>query len=215
VPPLLTILLGVAGAAWGLASDRIAVRWPEHDEEEFPAGRAPGWRTAVCVLVGAVGLGTVPIRLADPVAIAVTVAYATALVLLLATDLDQHLLPNVVTYPAIPLVLAVTALGLNPNIGISAIPIAAGVTLAIVGILFVVSVPFGVGAIGIGDLKLILSAGIMLGAFGIIAAVVRGAVLAGIVVILLLVTRRVGLRDYIPYGPFIVIGVLWVLLAGT
>ncbi len=213
MPPLVAVLLAVAGAAWGLASDRIAVRWPEH-EEAFVAGRAPGWRTAVCVVVGAVGLGALPLRYADPVAMLVTGAYASALVLLLATDLDQRLLPNLVTYPAIPAVLAVTVLGLNPLIPVTAIPIAAIVTLVVVGLLFLASVPFGVGAIGIGDLKLLVSAGLLLGAYGLVIAVVRGALLAGVVVVLLLVTRRVGLRDFIPYGPFLIVGVLWVLLAG-
>jgi leader peptidase (prepilin peptidase)/N-methyltransferase len=213
VPPLLAVLLAVAGAGWGLASDRIAVRWPEHDEE-FPAGRAPGWRTLVCVAIGAVGLGAVPLRYADPAAMVVTGAYAAALVLLLATDLDQRMLPNLVTYPAVPAVLAVTALGLNPLIPITAIPIAAVVTLVVVGLLYLASIPFGAGAIGIGDLKLLVSAGLLLGAYGLMIAVIRGALLAGAVVVLLLVTRRVGLRDFIPYGPFIIIGVLWALLVG-
>ncbi len=214
MPPLLAVLLAVAGAAWGLASDRIAVRWPEH-EEGFVAGRAPGWRTAICVVVGAVALGAVPIRYVDPAAMLVVGTYAAALILLLATDLDQRLLPNLLTYPAIPAVLAVTALGLNPIIPISAIPVAALVTLLVVGLLYLASVPFGVGAIGIGDLKLLVSAGLLLGAYGLVIAVVRGALLAGVVVVLLLVTRRVGLRDFIPYGPFLIIGVLWVLLAGS
>lgn len=211
MPPIIAVLLAVAGGAWGLASDRIAVRWPAH-EEGFVAGRAPGWRTVVCVVIGAAALGGVTVRYADPMSALVVGAYAVALVLLLATDLDQRLLPNVVTYPAVPLALAVTALGLNPAIPITAIPIAAGVTLAVVGLLYLLSVPFGVGAIGLGDLKLLLSAGIVLGAFGLITAVVRGALLAGVVIAVLLATRRVGLRDYIPYGPFIIIGVVWVLL---
>src|SRR5207249_964304 len=81
--------------AWGIVADRIAVRWPEH-EEPFVAGRPPGWRTAVCGAVGAVGLGLMPSHFSGP-ALAVFVAYGAALVLLLATDLDQRLLPGVVT----------------------------------------------------------------------------------------------------------------------
>jgi leader peptidase (prepilin peptidase) / N-methyltransferase len=213
VPPIVAILLAVAGGGWGLASDRIAVRWPEHDEE-FVAGRAPGWRTVACVVIGAAALGGVALRYTDPVAAAVTEAYAVALVLLLATDLDQRLLPNVITYPAIPVALAVTVLGLNPAIPVTAIPIAIAVTLAIDGLLFLFSVPFGVGAIGLGDLKLLLSAGIVLGGYGLITTVVRSALLAGVVIVVLLVTRRVGLRDFVPYGPFIIVGVLWTLLGG-
>ena len=94
----LAVVLAVAGGAWGIVADRIAVRWPEH-EEPFVAGRPPGWRTAVCGAVGAVGLGLLPSHFSGP-ALAVFVAYGAALVLLLATDLDQRLLPDVVTSSA-------------------------------------------------------------------------------------------------------------------
>jgi prepilin signal peptidase PulO-like enzyme (type II secretory pathway) len=34
----------------------------------------------------------------------------------------------------------------------------------------------------------------------------------GIVIVALLVARRITLRSYVPYGPFLVIGALWSLL---
>ena len=46
------LALAVAGAVFGFVSDRLAVRWPEHDEEH-PAGRSIGWRTIASALIGA------------------------------------------------------------------------------------------------------------------------------------------------------------------
>ena len=43
------MVLAIAGLVLGFAADRLATRWPEHDEE-FLAGRRIGWRTAVCAL---------------------------------------------------------------------------------------------------------------------------------------------------------------------
>jgi hypothetical protein len=49
---LLVVVLAVSGALFGVAADRLAVRWPEHDEEE-PAGRPIGWRTVASAAMGA------------------------------------------------------------------------------------------------------------------------------------------------------------------
>ena len=78
--------------------------------------------------------------------------------------------------------------------------------------LYLLSIPFGAGAIGMGDLKLLVSVGLLSGAVRTIIGVVAGALLAGIVVAALLVTRRVTLHSYIPFGPFLIIGAFWALL---
>jgi len=207
----LAILLALAGGAWGLAADRIAVRWPAHDEEH-PAGRRPGWRTVVTVALGAVALGAVPVRFPDPVPLALFGAYVVALTLLLATDLDQRLLPDVITLPAIPIALVVALAGLNPLVPPSAVPLAAVLAIAIPGLLALVAIPFGAGAIGMGDLKLLVSVGLMAGGYRLIVGVVYGCLLAGVVIIVLLALRRITLRSFIPFGPFLIIGAYWALL---
>ena len=113
----LAILLGAAGFALGLAADRLATRWPEHDEEH-PPGRAVDWRTATVALVGAMAFGLLPIRFgSDPVAFAIFGAWFVTLVLGLATDLDQRLLPDVLTLPVIPVALVYALTGTNPLVG--------------------------------------------------------------------------------------------------
>jgi hypothetical protein len=66
------IVLAIAGGVWGVAADRIATRWPEHDEVEgFIAGRRLGWRTVVVAAFGAIGLGLLPsVFIASPAAVA-------------------------------------------------------------------------------------------------------------------------------------------------
>ncbi len=39
--------------------------------------------------------------------------------------------------------------------------------------------------------------------------------MAGIVIVVLLVARRVTLKPYIPFGPFLILGALWAILLRT
>ena len=220
-PPVLAVGLGIAGAAWGLAADRIGARWPVHDAEVDatgaivrPAGwvRPVDWRTAVVVLLGGLSLGALGLRFADPVPLAIFGTFFAALTLLLATDLDQRLLPDVVTLPAIPLALVVGILGANPLVPPAELPTAVVAALAIPALLYAVAIPFGAGAIGIGDLKLLVSVGLLAGLARAVAGVVVGALVAGVVLVILLAARRITLRTYVPFGPFLIVGAYWAVL---
>lgn len=208
----LAILLGVAGAAWGWVSDRIAARWPEHEDGST---RAVDWRTLVVVAVGAVALAAVAGRFGEPLERVVFGGYVLALVLLLATDLDQRLLPDLITLPLIPLAGLYTLAGLNPLVPVADLPIAAVAAVGLPLLLAVLAFPFGAGAIGMGDLKLLVSVGLLVGAGRLVTGVVWGALLAGVVILVLLAARRITLRSYIPFGPFLIAGALWAILGGT
>ena len=78
--------------------------------------------------------------------------------------------------------------------------------------LWVLSFPFGRGAIGQGDLKLLVSVGLLAGPLRMFTGVVYGALLAGIVIVVLLALRRITLKTFIPFGPFLIIGALWAIL---
>ena len=79
-------------------------------------------------------------------------------------------------------------------------------------LLAVLALPFGAGAIGMGDLKLLVSVGLLAGAGRMVSGVVWGALLAGVVIVGLLAARRITLRSYIPFGPFLIAGALWAIL---
>jgi leader peptidase (prepilin peptidase)/N-methyltransferase len=206
----IAILLGILGAAWGFVADRIGARWPAHDDGRV---RPIDWRTPVAVVTGALALGGLTARFAEPVPAVVFGAYLVALVLLLATDLDQRLLPDVITLPAIPLALVLDLLGLNPLVPPGVLPIAIVVAIAVPGLMYLISVPFGAGAFGQGDVKLLVSVGLLAGPFRMFSGVVYGALLAGVVIVALLALRRITLKSYIPFGPFLIFGAVWAILA--
>ena len=98
-------------------------------------------------------------------------AYSVALVLLLATDLDQRLLPNELTLPAIPI-----ALVRRPRRPQPAVPLDRAAARdrrsrsSCPGSCSWSSIPFGAGAIGQGDLKLLVSVGLLAGPFRLFSA---------------------------------------------
>jgi leader peptidase (prepilin peptidase) / N-methyltransferase len=205
----LAILLGVLGGAWGFVADRIGARWPAHDEGHI---RPIDWRTPVAVVTGTVALGAVTLAFDGPVAVLIFGAYVAALVLLLATDLDQRLLPDVITLPAIPIALGVGVLGQNPLVAPGDLPIAIVVAIGVPLVLALLAIPFGAGAIGMGDLKLLVSVGLFAGPLRLFGGVMYGALLAGVVIVVLLVARRITLKTYIPFGPFLIFGAAWAIL---
>ena len=207
----LSVLLGTAGFVLGLAADRLATRWPEHDEEH-PPGRAVDWRTATVALVGALAFGLLPIRFSsDPVAFAIFGAWFVTLVIGLATDLDQRLLPDVLTLPVIPVALVYALTGTNPLVG-NEVVLAVVAALAIPAVLYLPSIPFGAGAFGLGDVKLLVGVGLLVGGSRALGSVFVALLLAGVVLGVLLATHRIGRRTYIPFGPFFIIGALWAVL---
>ena len=207
-PPILAVLFGAVGLVWGVISDRIAARWPAHEDGSI---RPVDWRTLVTPVVGAVALFALPQRFTDPGHLVLFGGYFLALTLLLATDLDQRLLPDVITLPLIPITALAAVSGVNPLVEGQLLP-AVIAAIAIPGLLYLLSIPFGAGAIGMGDLKLLVSVGLLTGLGRATIGVIAGALLSGVVILVLLATRRVTLRSYIPFGPFLIIGAFWSVL---
>jgi leader peptidase (prepilin peptidase) / N-methyltransferase len=206
-----SLLLGAAGFALGLAADRFATRWPEHDEEH-PPGRRVDWRTGVTAMMGALAFGLLPVRfIADPIALGLFGAWFVTLIVGLGTDLDQRLLPNVLTLPVIPVGLLYAASGQNPLVGAQLVPAIAAAIL-IPAVLYLPSIPFGAGAFGLGDVFLLVGAGLMVGAERALGGVIVGLLAAGLVLLVLLAMKRIGRRTYVPFGPFLIGGALWAAL---
>jgi leader peptidase (prepilin peptidase) / N-methyltransferase len=207
----LTSFIGaiIVGAVLGVVADRFSTRWPEHDPPEFPAGRAVGWRTVVCAVFGAFAFSVLPVRFGtDLLAEVLFGAWFVTLIVGLATDLDQRLLPDVLTLPVIPVAALYAVSGQNPLVGTELIP-AVIVAIVVPGIIYLASIPFGAGAFGVGDVKLLVGVGLMTGAIRAITGLVSGLFLAGIVLVVLVAARRITLRSYVPYGPFLIFGAVW------
>jgi leader peptidase (prepilin peptidase)/N-methyltransferase len=208
---LLPLLAGAVGLGWGLAADRLAARWPAHEDGSI---RRVDWRTPIVAGLGALAFAATVVQFgATPTALAVVGLYVAALIVLFATDLDQRLLPDVITLPLIVFALAVYVVGASPFVlTIEDFAWAAGAAVVVPLALFLLAIPFGQGAIGQGDLKLLVSVGLLAGSGKLFYALVAGAVLAGLAVGVLLLFRRISLKSFVPYGPFLIAGTLWAML---
>jgi leader peptidase (prepilin peptidase) / N-methyltransferase len=164
------------------------------------------------VVVSAIAFGALPVRFGtDPLALALFTAWFVTLTIGLATDLDQRILSNLTTLPVIPVALLYALSGQNPLVGAELLPAIAAATI-IPAALYLPSIPFGAGAFGIGDVKLLVGVGLMLGLARAFSGVVVGLFASGIVLGVLLVARRIGRHSYVPFGPFLILGAMWAVL---
>ncbi|HEX5822925.1 MAG TPA: A24 family peptidase [Candidatus Limnocylindrales bacterium] len=202
----------MAGAGFGVAADRLAVRWPEHDEEH-PAGRRIGWRTAASAAMGAFAFWLLATRFAgfDPLVKVLFGGWFACLVLGFAVDLDQRLLPDELTLPIIPLALILDVAGRNPFVGNALLPTLLVAAIVPIG-LYLASIPFGAGAFGVGDVKLLVGVALMIGFLGALQGLLAGLLAAGLVLVVLLAARRIGRQSFVPFGPFLIFGALWGIL---
>ena len=130
------------------------------------------------------------------------------LVLGFAVDLDQRLLPDELTLPVIPLALLLDVTGNNPLVGTAVLP-AIAIAIVVPAALFLLSIPFGAGAFGMGDVKLLVGVGLMLGIVRAFSGLLAGLIAAGLVLAILLATKRIGRQSFVPFGPFLIFGALW------
>ncbi|HUY09510.1 MAG TPA: A24 family peptidase [Candidatus Dormibacteraeota bacterium] len=137
--------------------------------------------------------------------------WMVVLLQILGFDLKHRLILDVITLPTMALALLLA--NLSPDLS---------VVRALFGILLggVLMLPFAVASeifhngegFGWGDVKLAMMIGAITGMslnYGqlyALWALIAGSVIGGVITILLLVTRRVSLRDALPYGPYLVAG---------
>jgi leader peptidase (prepilin peptidase)/N-methyltransferase len=198
----LAIPFGIGGLVWGIASDRISARWPAHEDGSV---RKIDWRTALVAILSTAFLAMVPVRFEDTGQRLLFTAFFAASALLLATDLDQRLMPDLITLPLMVIGLAALAWGGDTLVTKAApwVAIAAAILLPL-GLL-ALSLPFGEGAFGGGDVKFLMGVGLLVGAIRLFLTIFGAALLGGVVIVGLLVTRRITLKSYVPFGPFLII----------
>ena len=198
-----SVAAGIGFAALGAAAERLASVWPADEAQR----RSLGWRTVVLAIIAGLAAAAVVARSTLPAW--ATVAYLVLLGLLLlltATDLEQRRLPHLLLDPLI--LLAAAFVPFNPGVLPLDALIGAVAAVAFLGTLALVVR----GGLALGDLYLVAPIGFMLGWPAIFTALFAAAFLAAGVSIALLGLRRVGMRSYIPFGPFLVGGAVLALL---
>jgi leader peptidase (prepilin peptidase)/N-methyltransferase len=176
-------------------------------------GEAISWRyPLVEALTGVLFVLTVR-RFGVTLETAFLLIFLSGLVVASFIDLDHQVIPNVITLPGIPLgLLAGLLLGepplLDRLIG----------TLAGTGFLYLVlfygSTFYGQDAMGEGDLNLIALVGAFLGWRAVVITILVGCLSGSAVGIALILFRRLGRRQHIPFGPFLSLGALVALFWG-
>jgi leader peptidase (prepilin peptidase)/N-methyltransferase len=203
---------GVAGLAFallGAAAERLAAYWPPDEASR----RGPSLRTMLLALLAGMAAAAVVARSGLPAwATAGYLALLAPMVVLTATDLEQRRLPHVVLDPTIVAAAAFVPLNpaLGPDLGARVVnaAIGAAVAVAFLGLTGLVVR----GGIALGDIYLVAPIGLMLGWPAVFTAVFIGAILSAVAGLALLASRRAGLRTYIPFGPFLVAGLVLALV---
>jgi leader peptidase (prepilin peptidase) / N-methyltransferase len=139
-----------------------------------------------------------------------TVLYAvlfSALLVVTATDLTHKIIPNVVTLPGIALGLvgAATVLPvgfINALLGVS---IGGGILWALA---WASPYLFGKEGMGGGDIKLLAMIGAFLGWKPALLTIMIGSLAGSVIGISLIALRFMKRDEYIPFGPFLVLGAL-------
>lgn len=167
---------------------------------------------AVFVLAVAAAYGGV-----FPFAVLPLVLYWAAVGVALALiDLDHHRLPDALTLPSIA-VTAVLLGAASVALGDPGRLVPAAVGLGALGALYLLLAIGYPGGMGLGDVKLALGLGPLLGWLGWAPLVVGGFsafVLGGAVGVVLLATGRAGRGSGIPFGPFMLLGAAFGIAAG-
>jgi leader peptidase (prepilin peptidase)/N-methyltransferase len=146
------------------------------------------------------------------VLMAVRLAFACALIVLFAIDLEHHLLPNAITLPGI-------AAGLIVSFIVPPGPRDAVLgTLLGGGVLWLIGEAYyryaGQEGMGGGDVKMLAMIGAFLGWKLVLVTLVLSSVAGSVIGLLMIALRRGGMKYALPYGTFLALGALAASLLG-
>lgn len=138
--------------------------------------------------------------------------FACAMVVLFAIDLEHHLLPNVITLPAIAIGLISSAV-LPPGIVDALIGVILGG-----GVLWLIGEAYfrysGQEGMGGGDVKMLAMIGAFLGWKLVLVTLVLSSVAGSLIGLFVILIKRGGMKYALPYGTFLALGALVASLAG-
>jgi leader peptidase (prepilin peptidase)/N-methyltransferase len=129
-------------------------------------------------------------------------------------DFQHRLIPSLLVYPTV--LIAVAGSPLWPGLGLLGSIEGAAIGFALFFVLALFArFAFGEGALGDGDVTLAAAIGAICGYPLVILALALGAFLGGMGAILVVLVRRSPIGTVIPYGPFLIGGVVYILLSGN
>lgn len=166
-------------------------------------------------LLGAAGFAAFTAHEGVQGSLAIHLVFVTLFVHVAVFDIKHRLILDKVSFPAIALALALAPL--TPGLTLKTAAVGA---VAIFAFFLIQSLVLGGTVLGLGDAKLgavvggVTGLGFDLDHLGAVYAVIAAVISAGLVALLLLVLRVRGLKDPIPYGPFLCAGAALIMYHG-
>jgi leader peptidase (prepilin peptidase) / N-methyltransferase len=202
---VLAIVAFVAGVPLAYAINRVADEVAQRREDARRRTRLRGRAAAVYVVTPPLLAGCAFAFGVHP-RFFVAAFYCVVLVVLAAIDVEQRIIPNKIVVPASVIVLAAQT-AIDPSVEW----VVAGFAAAAFFLLAALAYP---GGMGMGDVKLALLLGAMLGRG--VAAAVMIALVASIVPSVAILVRHgsAGRKMGIPFAPFLALGGAVALFAG-
>jgi leader peptidase (prepilin peptidase)/N-methyltransferase len=206
------------GAAIGVGLNHLS-RWLAGIEEiEFEQSRRD---TLVMPIVAALAFFLFAWQLGFGRVLLIDSVYAAILVQTLGFDLKTRYILDLVMFPGWVIAFALAFFTpWTPGVSWPAADWRTALLAAVIaGLVFLVlyfggQLAFGAEAFGFGDVKLAVFIGMATGLTNLrmVHALLYGVFLGGFVAIILLITRIRGLKEAVPYGPFLALGTMLVLL---
>jgi leader peptidase (prepilin peptidase)/N-methyltransferase len=217
VTPAVLAVSAVAGLVTGLGLEVVVEQVPDREplSEWKRADLHPGRAGALTGITVALFVG-LALRYDDSWVLPAFLVVAAGLVALSVIDLEHFLLPNRIVYPlaiGTLTLLLVAAAGDDDWSAFGRALLGGAVAMLALGVLHLVSPR----SMGFGDVKLAFVLGLTLGWLGwseLVLGLFCGFLAGAAVGLALIVLRRRGRRDHLPFGPFLGFGTLVVLMWG-
>jgi leader peptidase (prepilin peptidase)/N-methyltransferase len=171
------------------------------------------WRRPILELVTMLTFAFLWQRYGPSLQLLLITVYTCILFLVFVIDLEHRLILHVVIFPAI----AIATLGsfVYPGMGVRRALIGGALAFGFFYLVVIIGrLLFRRTAMGGGDVHLAAFVGLITGFPDVILALIISISLGGLVSLILILTRVKKLRSYIPYGVFLAVGGLVVLVFG-
>jgi leader peptidase (prepilin peptidase)/N-methyltransferase len=203
----------VAGSVVNVLADRV------YDEEQAGGTRGSP-RPPICsaalgvifpLLLGHLLAAAVSLRLPVPAVFAIESLGAALLVFIFVVDLEHKLILDVSLFPAILALILIAAIFDHRAFAamLIGLVIYGGLFLLLYGLGYLL---YHTEALGLGDVKLAMFIGLLVGYPSVIQALVLGGLIGAAVSLLLLGVGVASRRTFIPYGIFMASGAMLALL---
>lgn len=218
----LNFIYALIGIAAGVIINTLADYLPSSRTPLWPQWRTWRWseRKRPLLVIGgtAVLFFLLPLWLTVPANLIFNSLYIAILILIIVTDLEHRLIFNKVIYAGTALALVGSFFVTSDENNIK-LAIVGGIVGFVIfyALYWFANKLYGSSsiALGLGDVKLALMLGVMVGFHRIFFTLFWGIVLGGVITLILLLTHRVTRQTALPYGQYLAVVGIGMLVWGA